>query len=87
MNNAKKAKKEPVEKFFSEGARWMGLSANESRGLALHDAYVKSKNRRLVMELAGNLCEYDLGQHEFSEFPQIRLKISTKQLHEHTCHL
>jgi hypothetical protein len=32
MNNTKKAKNEPVENFFYEGARWMTLSVNESRG-------------------------------------------------------
>jgi hypothetical protein len=31
MNNAKKARKEPIENFFSEGARGMKLGANESR--------------------------------------------------------
>jgi hypothetical protein len=43
MNNVKKAKNTPVENFFSEGARWMELGANESRGLWLHDSRVKSK--------------------------------------------
>jgi hypothetical protein len=69
MNNAKKAKNAPVENFFCEGARGMKLGANESRGLGLHDAYVKSKNRRLDIKLAGNLYECDLTQHKFSEFP------------------
>jgi hypothetical protein len=32
MNNAKKAKKEPIENFFSEGARGIPLDANVSRG-------------------------------------------------------
>jgi hypothetical protein len=38
----------------------MEVGANESRELGLHDARVKSKNRRLAMKLAGNLYEYDL---------------------------
>jgi hypothetical protein len=56
IKKCEKVKKEPIENFFSEGARETGLGANESRGLGLHDARVKSKNRRLVMELACNLC-------------------------------
>jgi hypothetical protein len=65
----------------------MALGANESREWAAHDARVKSKNRRLVMKLVGNLSHCDLAQHKFSEFPQIRLKISTKQLHIHIYYL
>jgi hypothetical protein len=32
MIKAGKAKNEPVENFCYEGARWMALGANESRG-------------------------------------------------------
>jgi hypothetical protein len=32
MNNAKKAKNEPVGNFFYEGARGIALGANETRG-------------------------------------------------------
>jgi hypothetical protein len=65
----------------------MKHGANESREWAAHDARVKSKNRSLAIELAGNLSIYNLAQHVFSDFSQIRLRISMKPLHKYISHL